>query len=214
MSYCNKCGTKIPNNSKFCPNCGNKTASNPKKRNRGSAPKREMQKGVVKSLQDNASQSFKKKIKDDFFSDDHRAIEEKLSRLKEQQVNVEDDFTNEEPVKSKPTRSKAYKIKLLLIYIILNVVLYLFSYFNEMIVGYMFYSIIIFIVTLIRIGKEKTFNWVLKLLLLLQIIMGLAVILMSSVEYEYEQPVSTTAILIGLLITKMLMLVKGNKSVQ
>jgi len=210
MSYCNNCGTKISSNSKFCPNCGNKISIQTEKSKRRSPPKRKMQKGVVKSLQDETPQVMESELKEHFFSDIQNNVEEKLSKFTDHNFDGEDDFYEDEIEEKSLKNTKSYKTTLIWIYAILNMSLLSFSNVNEMILGYMFYTVIIIIVIFIRIKKEKTFNWLLKILLVLQILTAMSVIVMSNMEYMFEQPVFVSSILIGLLITKLLMLIKGN----
>ena len=63
--------------------------------------------------------------------------------------------------------SNSFKNILLGFYVLLNIPLYAMSGGDDQMIGFLFYSLIITIVIAVRNRKENTFNWVLKILLVL-----------------------------------------------
>ena len=212
MAFCTNCGTENKNNSKFCPNCGTEITVDSHKSRRRPPPKRKMQKGVVKSLQDQVPKTTEKKMKDYFFSDNSDQFVDS-SPPSNQNFDSLDGFSEENTDYSqgKEKVKDSLKGKLLGFYVILNILLVLFSAGNEMLAGYMIYSLIIIIVISIRIKKEKTFNWVLKILIVLQILSSISILVLSLDSYSYLLNTIAALALIGLLVVKVLMLLKGNK---
>ena len=97
-------------------------------------------------------------------------------------------------------------------YILLNLPFYALSDGNEEMIGFLIYSIIITILISLRIKKENTFNWVLKVLIGLQLLFIIS-ILISQIEFLFDDLLSSTGTILFFLlgIVLLMMLIKGNK---
>lgn len=107
--------------------------------------------------------------------------------------------------------SSSIKNILLGFYVLLNIPLYAMSGGDDQMLGFLIYSIVITIVIAVRIKKENTFNWVLKILIGLQLLFVLS-ILMSQIEFLFVDLLSSIATILFFLIAIVLitMLIKGN----
>jgi hypothetical protein len=107
--------------------------------------------------------------------------------------------------------SNSFKNALLGFYVLLNIPLYAVSGGDEQMLGFLFYSFVITLVIVLRIRKENTFNWVLKILIGLQLLFVFS-ILVSQFEFLFIDFISSIATIIFFLLFIVLitMLIKGN----
>jgi len=194
MTYCTKCGAKIPDNSKFCPNCGAIIIQNNQK-NVPPPPKRSMQKGVIKSLENDVKNILKSKIDESVKNEN---TTEKLSE------NI--DFPNDTNESLQKHHSR--NIWLVLYFIFAFLLAYLFNHQDE-IMGMTFFTFVILIAYLIRRKKEKPFNILLKVILILQGILVFSLI-MTNLQLA-EDSLLQNILLIPFILTIIMLLIKGNK---
>ena len=200
MAYCTNCGTEIKNESKFCPSCGTKTALDANKSKRRPPPKRKMQKGVVKSLQDETTNYVKSKVKE--------TIIQEVPKTKQK---LKDDTGSQTLDKNTKTTKKGNKKWVILYFVFSFSLLYLFNEEDE-IIGLAFFSIIVLITYFVRKKKEKPFNIFLKIILSLQVLLSIS-ILMMNLEYMSSNGYSVLAVLLNtlLIFTIIMLFFKGNK---
>jgi len=107
--------------------------------------------------------------------------------------------------------SSSFKNALLGFYVLLNIPLYAVSGGDEQMLGFLFYSFVITLVIVFRIKKANTFNWVLKILIGLQLLFVFS-ILMSQFDFLFVDFSSSIATIIFFLLFLVLitMLIKGN----
>jgi uncharacterized Zn finger protein (UPF0148 family) len=197
MPYCSNCGTSINNNIKFCPNCGTKMENISQKTEQSS--KNKMEKGVVKSLKKEVTDTVTSRLKSTISK----------NPLKE---SIFDDSSSE--IKdNNPTSGikKSFK-KLIIIYLLISIFLLILGQKSDEIIGVQYFSIFILVAYGIRHKKEKPFNWFLKIILILQLILIFSVF-MTSYKYFFSSFFSLLAGLsiLGLFIVNILLLFKGNK---
>jgi len=204
MAYCTNCGYEIKENSKFCPNCGTKMKTLESKIERRPPPKKRMQKGVVKSLQNKTSNYVKSKIKETILPKTPKENLFTHSETKTDDIQIDNNNTINTNKTSK---------NLILFYVLLNILLFSFGQSSDDIMGVKFFSVIILVTYFIRHKKEKPFNWLVKIILGLQAILLLSIFI-SSAEYLFVNFFSflTTLSLLGLFIVILLLLFKGNKT--
>ena len=195
MAFCTNCGTNNKNNSKFCPNCGTEIAVDSNKSKRRPPPKRKMQKGVVKGIQDETTNFVKSKLKETLIP---KAPIEKLT------TNTISETQNAE---NKTTSNKNTINKWTWIYIIFNGLLILLNIQSEEVMGVVVFSVIILAIVFFRRKKDKPYNWIAKIILIIQLVLLFALIVD---DLEYFSLV--TLLLIGVFISNVILLFKGNKS--
>lgn len=200
MAYCTNCGTENKNNSKFCPNCGTEIAVNSDKSRRRPPPKRKMQKGVVKSIQDETKKYVKSKAEESFTSKipKEKVIKSGISETR----TIENKTTVSETASSKKTINNWTWI-----YIIMNGLLILLNIQSDEVMGVLIFSVLILGIVFFRRKNEKPYNWLVKIILVVQLVLLLALIIE---DLEYFSLV--TLLLIGVLITNIILLFKGNNS--
>lgn len=174
MAYCTNCGTEITSNSKFCPNCGAKTTVDSNKSKRRPPPKRKMQKGVVKSIQDETTNYVKSKVKETLKP---KVPKEKLTtdNTAEAQNTISE---------SKAAPSKKVK-KWMLFYILFNIPLYFINTGDDEITGVLIFSAAVLVgyaIYALQKVKEKPYTIFLKIVLVLQSLLAVSGI-MSYLEY-------------------------------
>lgn len=202
MGFCSNCGNSLQEGIKFCPSCGTKRSIDPTR-----TPtdfKGEMKKGVTRGLKDEGLKRMKK------------TAPKKLAGLKDNSFADRKNFGSDEP-KSSPAESENNPRNssrgLIGFYLLINIVLLIFSRTEYDILGIFSFSVIILMGILFRSKKEKVFNWFIIFLLLVQLIYsaGIFIIKLDLVEISdvyLIQPV----VLIVLFIAILLLIFRGNKT--
>ncbi len=200
MAYCTDCGTKIEATTKFCPNCGaNLKKSTEKKRK---PPKIDMEKGVIKSLKEETSNTIKSKVK--------KTLTPKIPKEK---LTFADTVEQDAP-KTHVEKSNEPIQKWMLFYFIINFILVLLYSGQEEVMGISFFSSIIIIAYWIRRKKEKPLNLVLKIVLILQTLLVVST-LMQNLEYMADNSDSAIAVLLLAIFTfvNIKLLIVKNKTI-
>lgn len=107
--------------------------------------------------------------------------------------------------------SNSFKNMLLGLYVLLNIPLYVLSGGDEQMLGFLFYSLVITILVAVRNKKENTYNWVLKILIGLQLLFVFS-IFMTQLDFLFVDLTSTLASIVFFILFLVLfaMLIKGN----
>jgi len=197
MSYCSNCGEPLNNDTKFCPSCGTKIETVNKDVKKPIS--RKMDKGVVKSLKDETSNYATSKIKDTISKKD---INENLFK------DTSSEIKDENPLADIKKPSK----KFIIIYLLITIFLLILGPKSDEIIGVQYFSIFILVAYGIRHKKEKPFNWLLKIILILQLVLIFS-IFMTQYEYFFSNFFTFLASLslLGLFIVILTLLFKGNK---
>jgi len=108
--------------------------------------------------------------------------------------------------------NNSLKNKLLGFYIILVIPLYILGQGTEEMIGFSIYSAIIIVVISLRINKTNTFNYIVKLLLLLQFVFILSMVIPQA-EYLFINLYSSIATILfaALSLVIFLMVLIGNR---
>ena len=201
MSYCSNCGTNISQDAKFCPSCGNKIVL--KTANKYLTEyKEKMYKNTVMSLKKEGENVAENKIKEAF------------SSFTKSTTNVSEKTQTEvfKPTKKTETKHtdnilKAGGITIWTwIYLIINMLLMFLGYRIDTILGTLLFSVIILLFVFLRRLKPNPYNWLVKILVWLQIAY-LVLVLPEGILYLGIN----TLLLIGVFITDFVLLFKGNK---
>lgn len=201
MPYCINCGNQVDENVKFCPNCGAKLNFNINNTDTEvpPPPKRKMQKGVVKSLQDKIPEIGKRINKE---------IPDLDSLNKTKKVNEQDETIPNKTVSSQSKMS----VKWLIVYAIFNFLIYTFYGGEDEVKGIVFFTVITAFMLWFRRNKEKPVNLVLKIILILQAVLTFSV-LMTNLQYlENEHSLLASILLAPLTFSILMLIFKGNKS--
>lgn len=203
MAYCTNCGHQISDTTKFCPNCG--VNVNTVTQNKEDAvpppPKRSVQKGVVKSLKNQTSNYLKKKTKE--------TVKPNLSK-KDQTRKEFSEPTNE--IESTEKKDNKIATKWMIYYFIITIILTSLYGSYEEVQGISIFSIIIIITYFFRRNKDKPFNIVLKIFLVLQVLLVFST-LMTNLQYlENGNSLFATLLLAPLCFVIIMLIIKGNKN--
>ncbi|MGJ8743270.1 zinc-ribbon domain-containing protein [Polaribacter sp.] len=199
MAYCTNCGTDNKNNSKFCPNCGTAITEDLKKNKRRPPPKRKMKKGVVKSIENEATNSVKSKLK-----------ETVAPKTPKSSSPISEVFESKKKTTTSATELQIEDTnkfnKWTWIYAILNGLLLLLGIQSEEVTGVLIFSILILGIVFFRRKKEKPYNLLTKIVLVLQLLLLIAIIVEDLAYFSV-----VTLLLIGLFASNIILLFKGNK---
>ena len=202
MSFCSNCGHLLIAQDKFCTSCGSKLFGEVSKHHL-SEYQEKMYKNVVISLKkegqnfatSKAKEAFSTFTKNQFKSIEHpQAISEVFKPEKRSGNQV------------KPNVSTASKLnKWTWIYLILNGLLVYLGHQSDQVIGVLIFSVLILGIVFFRRKTEKPYNWLVKILLIIQLVFLVALVA-EGIEY-----ISYIIVLfIGLLITDFILLFKGN----
>ncbi|MDD3357335.1 MAG: hypothetical protein PHP72_10510, partial [Dysgonamonadaceae bacterium] len=93
------------------------------------------------------------------------------------------------------------------IYLAINAILIYLGYRNDDVIGVMLFTIVILLLVFIRRNKPKPYNWVVKIVLILQ-----AVVLIAFTLERIEYLNIITLLMIILFLVNLRLIFKGNKS--
>ncbi|MDP3358625.1 MAG: zinc ribbon domain-containing protein [Lutibacter sp.] len=203
MSYCTNCGTNNPVEAKFCPSCGTKTILKTKNKYL-TGYKEKMYKNTVMSLKNEGRNFAESKVKEAFNS-----LTKRPTNISEKTQNMSEVFKSTKKIETKQTDniSKAGGITIWTwIYLIINVLLVYNGYIIDTILGTLLFSVIVLLFVFLRRSKPNPYNWLVKIILVLQIAY-LVLVLPEGILYLGIN----TLLLIGIFITDFILLFKGNK---
>lgn len=218
MQYCPQCGTAISTQALFCPSCGLEMSLKNSSEDFQNKPLEKMQKGVTKSLQDQAQEFVENQMQQNV-NELSKSVNQTTEKWVSEDVNSTHEF-DKDPEINQPNKienshfqntknGKNYVSYWIWIYLVFNVIL---AYFGHRIPEVQFTLLLaIFTIIMVWIQKNnpKPYNWLVKILLLLQ--MAVFVLLeMRWYEFIFQSP---TSILIAILFfINFIQLFKGNKN--
>lgn len=203
MSYCSNCGTNIPVKAKFCPSCGTEIILNTARKYL-TAYKEKMYKNTVMSLKNEGKNFAERKVKEAFNS-----VLSKSKNVSEKTQSISEVFKHAKKVETNQTEiiSKVGGITIWTwIYLIINALLVYLGYRIDTILGTLLFSGIVLVFVFLRRSKPNPYNWLVKIILVLQI----AYLLLVLPEGILSLGINTL-LLIGIFITDLVLLFKGNK---
>lgn len=218
MAFCTHCGAQLIPDAKFCPSCG-ASISALKKDNEPNTKKdvnykETMHKRVSKSLKDNLKSTI-----------EERSVETEAKKFVENKAKkiIEDDFSKANTNASKSTpkiadnssnqtpRATATKNqKWILFYIIINILLILFNSGSDETSGILIFSVIVGVIYIFRRKKEKPFNIIAKIVLVLQAILAFSYI-MQLFEFISVVTIIIVICLLLLIVVDIKLIISGNK---
>lgn len=210
MKYCTNCGNELKGTAKFCSSCGTKIKISNKKVEKPLMYKRESkslkekakdfgkqtaQKNIEKSIQNQATKNVKSKIEESISTNIQK--EKHTKNTVSQTQNTDNILLTEKKGINKWTW----------IYIIINALLVILGSQSDEVMGVLIFSIVIIAIVFFRRKKEKPYNWFVKIIQVIQMVLLFALIA-ESIEY-----ISVfTLVFIGLLVINIILLFKGNNS--
>ena len=176
MPYCTNCGTNYIQEAKFCTSCGAK-------------------------INGETSNEYPSEYKEKLYKNTVTGLE--------QSQNVSEVFKPNKKAESylEETSSKTGGITIWTwIYLIINALLVYLGYRIETVLGTLLFSVVVLLLVFLRRDKPKPYNWLVKIILLLQLVY-LILVLPEGILYLGIN----TLLLIALFITNFILLFKGNK---
>lgn len=200
MAYCTKCGKPLLPAAKFCPACGTQIIAG-QNTSYASGYKEKMYKGVEQqlksSLRSKASSSFQKNASE--------WIEQGKTEAKKVQEVTSKRKVTESVKKETPGGVTIWTW----LYLIVNIILAVQGYRINEVLGILFFSFIILALVYSRRKKAKPYNWLVKLLLVVQVVFLAALIYLRVMDQNF----TLTALLFGaLLFIDFKLLFNGNKN--
>lgn len=203
MAYCTKCGSLLPPAAKFCPVCGSPTALTATKDTGGY--KQAMYKKAVQKLQSHGEQLVKEKLTETVKKSIVQNLKKEVSFNKHEIENLEKSTIKTSEIESTKPVSKGLTLWTW-IYLGVNILMVVKYYRSDELMGIAFFSTIILILVFIRKSKQKPYNWLVK------IILGIQLISLAALIFErYAYPDLSLLFLIALLLIDLRLLFKGNK---
>jgi len=204
MSFCTNCGTNYSQEAKFCPSCGTKIISQTSNKYL-TEYKEKMYKNTVMSLKKEGKSFAEQKAKEALNS-----LLNKKSTISAQTQSTSDVFTpkKKEVYTSSEKESNAGGFTIWTwIYVVINALLVYLGYRIDTILGTLLFSVVILLLIFLRRETPKPYNWLVKIILLLQLVY-LILVLPEGILYLGWN----TLLLILLFITSIMLLFKGNKN--
>lgn len=189
MAYCTNCGQPLLGQAKFCAGCGTKVLAE-QIRTYASGYREKMHKGVEQQLKSNLR------------SYANAAIKKNISRMAEKGISA---AVSAPPITNKVAGGVTLWTWL---YLIVNVIIAVRGYHSDQVIGIVFCSLIVLSLVFIRRKKAKPYNWLTKLLLVVQMVI-VALILYRHVMDQYFTFISL--LFAALLYIDFTLLFKGNK---
>jgi uncharacterized Zn finger protein (UPF0148 family) len=204
MSYCHQCGQTLALNAKFCPACGAKiiAATKTEKRNEYA---QKMYKNVVQSLEKQSKSYVEKQIKNQIDK-----VLPKAGNFSESTQQINEVF---KPTSTHKSTQNTHDISQggidfwTWVYVAINAILLYLGYKSDEVIGVMLFSIIILLLVFLRRDKPKPYNWLVKILLILQALLLLA-FAMEKIAYIN----SIIMLMLGMILVNLRLIFKGNKS--
>ena len=204
MQFCSKCGTAISSQATICPSCGLEILSSNKLGDIVENQTQKMEKGVTKSLQDQAQNFVQKEIKEQL----QNAI--KPGNNPKESIPHADEKQQAEKEKEQQKKQTGSNISFWFwIYIALNIALAYFGFHITDVLYALMLSFLIIITVLIRTNKPNPFNWLAKLLLFVQLAL-FVLIEMKWIDYVLQFRISQ--IIIAVFLVNLILLFKGNRT--
>jgi uncharacterized Zn finger protein (UPF0148 family) len=218
MKYCPQCGTAISTQALFCPSCGLEITLKNTSQDFQNKPLEKMQKGVTKSLQDKAEEYVENQAREkvneitqsinqstEKWSND---TEKSNSKFDERPIIEE----SNQPIQSHNQYHNGFMGNVsswIWGYLLLSLVLGYFGHLNPEIQLVLLFSVFTLVMVFVQKDKPKPYNWVVKLLLLLQ--MGVLVIF--EIRMYHIGLLNAVSILVFMLFfVNFIQLFKGNKN--
>ncbi|MEX1383137.1 zinc-ribbon domain-containing protein [Lutibacter sp.] len=221
MAFCTQCGTEIIKGAKFCTGCGASISTlkediEPDK-NKDAAYKDTMHKRVSKSLKDSLKSSVEEprsagtEAKKFVENEAKKIIEDGFSKTNNNAPKPTQEITNKATNKT-TSKTSTKGQKWILFYIIINILLVLFNSGSDEITGVIIFSVIVGVIYFFRKKKEKPFNIIAKIVLVLQAILAFSYII-QLIQFVGADVLFIIVIicLVLLIIINVKLIVSGNK---
>lgn len=218
MKYCPQCGTAISTQALFCPSCGLEITLKNTSEDFQNKPLEKMQKGVTKSLQDQAEKfvenQMQQKVNEITKSVNQTTQNwvsdtEKLNSKFEEQSNINENQHTFEPTDQRTKSLMGNVSSWIWVYLLLSLVLGYFGHMNPEIQLVLLFSVFTLVMVFVQKDKPKPYNWIVKLLLLLQ--MGVLVIFEIRM-YNIGLLNAVSILVFMLFFVNFIQLFKGNKN--
>lgn len=212
MQYCSQCGTAISTQAQFCPSCGWEVTLKSKVESKIEEKIPKMEKGVTKSLENKTQQYVENQVRksiDQIISKPTAELDEVLKNQNPKPTIHSDTLSDHKTSIQNETRSGSNVHNMIWIYAGLQILLGYLGYKTPEILLISLVSIFVFIVVWMQKNLPKPFNWIVKSLLVFQMLIY-TLLVMRWYEFLFQ---SRLAILIIILFfVNFILLFKGNKN--
>jgi uncharacterized Zn finger protein (UPF0148 family) len=188
-AFCPQCGSPIKSEARFCPACGGALASFSQEK------KPNLTKGQSKSYSGSVPTPPKSQIL--------QKVKEVLPKMEQAVPKSFSPSSVATEAQVQATLDKAGSWGFLLV----NLLLMFLGYQSDTVLGILFFSLIAGLFLFLRRKKPKPVNWVIKVILILQVI-GLLALILDSMEYLGL----ISALMILLLVVDLRLIFKGNQT--
>mgnify|MGYP000845315514 FL=1 len=224
MAYCTNCGQPLMGQAKFCPGCGTKVVVE-QMRTFATGYKEKMYKGVEQQLKSSLRSYAKSTVQKNVSRMTEKgisAVQEAISNsLSEKEASAVDDKSTSKKIKTESGDKKSTHVAeppfeevkggvtiWTWLYLIVSVIIGFRGYYANEILRILLVSLIVLLMVLIRRKKAKPYNWLTKLIILVQMVLG-GYILYQHVMYQFFT--FTSLLLAALLYIDFTLLFNGNK---
>ena len=224
MAYCTNCGQPLMGQAKFCPGCGTKVVVE-QMRTFATGYKEKMYKGVEQQLKSSLRSYAKSTVQKNVSRMTEKgisAVQEAISNsLSEKEASAVDDKSTSKKIKTESIDKKSTHVAeppfeevkggvtiWTWLYLIVSVIIGFRGYYDNEILRILLISLIVLLMVLIRRKKAKPYNWLTKLIILLQMVL-VGYILYQHVMYQFFT--FTSLLLAALLYIDFTLLFNGNK---
>jgi len=204
MPYCKHCGQTLMPNDKFCTSCGTKVSAKSHSEFKNEYAQK-MYKNVVQSLEKQGKSYVEKQIKNQIDK-----VLPKAGNFSESTQQISEVFkptSTHKPTQNNNAVSQGGVDIWTWVYVAINAILLYLGYKSDEVIGVMLFSIIILLLVFLRRDKPKPYNWLVKILLILQALLLLA-FAMEKIAYIN----SIIMLMLGMILVNLRLIFKGNKS--
>ena len=227
MAYCTNCGQPLIDQARFCPGCGTKVVVE-QMRTYATGYKEKMYKGVEQQLKSSLKSFAKSTVQKNVSRMTEKgfsAVQEAISNsMSEKTASAVDVKSTSKKIKTKSVDKKSAHVSessyegvkggvtiWTWLYLIVSVFIGYREYYVNEVIGILLFSFIVLLVVLIRRKKAKPYNWLTKIIIVVQIVL-VGSILYRLVMNQYFT--LTTLIYAALLYIDFKLLFKGNKKIK
>jgi len=204
MPYCKHCGQTLMPNDKFCTSCGTKVSAKSHSEFKNEYAQK-MYKNVVQSLEKQGKSYVEKQIKNQIDK-----VLPKAGNFSESTQQISEVFkptSTHKPTQNNNAVSQGGVDIWTWVYVGINAFMLYLGYRSDEVIGVMLFSIVILLFVFLRISKPKPYNWLVKILLILQ-----GLLLLAFALEKIERPNIMVLLMLFMFAINLRLIFKGNKS--
>lgn len=216
MAYCSNCGTMLSNEVNFCFNCGAKVlkAAIEQKKTYRKEYAQKMYKNTVQTLENKSKRFIQNRVQESI----SKAMPKPATPDIAPPPLIKDTASVSPPpppVSSVEKKKRGGVDAWTWIYMIISLIIFFAIPYDQLIRSALVLSAVILLIVFIRIKKEKPYNWLAKLVLIIQTL-AFTIIFIDHAGYFYPAPyyIFNIASVILMILIDLRLLFKGNKKTK